>query len=682
MTLVTLIRPQPTNSALQLGPATRPCNSALQLGPAALEPNVPMIWILGSRDVGARVGSPGGRPSIDEDLKTPQALQALRALRALQALQALMSDAGKPDTGGGASADLAVNMSDLQRQTQNPNQSGVRGHQPFPQQQDIVQYGTQDQQPHVPPPLYEKNQPSSHLSSGQQTAPPIPAHSPADATVAVPVAEVGTSGSHTQLPSPSRGQSQPALPEHAATGHLQDRTGVKHEHKSSTWGGRFKSMLAAGAVAPINSLAHKLGSQSFLPEPLDKECNKAALILRAFCTKGVYADSRFGQPSPSTSTDPQAKESSDGLTDPTKAKPKNRLLVTIPPKVIAKAVGLAIFTTFRAGFQISGATGSGILIARLPDGSWGPPSGISVHSLGGGFQIGVDIYDCICVINSREALSAFTNTRVSLGSDLAVAAGPYGAGGAVDFGTAVQRGRRHDADKQPAPAKDADSQAKASAAPEQEAQQSDAHAHAPTPSGGGSRSRRRSSRSASALKPVFSYVKSRGFYAGVQVDGTVVVERKDANSAFYGAAVTVQQILQGQVPPQGPNNMWPAGARELMETLRGAEGGALIHHPRQHQQQPTHAEQSEVGRQAAAAPAAPAPAAGAALASSASTENVSANSGLRDNVCTDGSHTDRPRSHTIGTEAGPAHHPLAGDASSTPPGHVDDGSHTHVSGAK
>jgi len=347
--------------------------------------------------------------------------------------------------------------------------------------------------------------------------------------------------------------------------------------------------------------------------------------------KGVYADPRSGQPP--TSTDPQAKESSSGLVDPTKEKPKNRVLVTIPPKVISKAVGLAIFTTFRAGFQISGATGSGVLIARLRDGSWGPPSGISVHSVGSGFQIGLDIYDCVCVINSREALSAFTNTRVSLGSDLAVAAGPYGAGGAVDFGTALQRGRHDPTNKQPDTAECAAShQSKSPGVPEQGAQQSDTL----EPSTGDSK--RRSSRSASAFKPVFSYVKSRGFYAGIQVDGTVVAERKDANSTFYGSPVTVQQILQGQVPPQGPKNMWPAGAHGLMETLKGAEAGTLGHQPQQHQPQQTPAAQSAVDPEVAG---------GAATLSSASRGDVS-----------------------------------AGNASDVLPTYVDDGTHAHVSDAK
>lgn len=270
---------------------------------------------------------------------------------------------------------------------------------------------------------------------------------------------------------------------------------------------------------------------------------------------GVYADPNKESKLPA-SLDPGAKESGDGIIDPTKEKPKERVIVTIPPKVISRAVGLAIFTTLRAGFNVTGATGSGILIARLEDGSWGPPSGIQVHSVGGGFTIGVDIYDCVCVINSKEALAAFSNTRVSLGSDLAVTAGPYGAGGAMEVAHGLPERKPSASGTTPPPGPvDAAQTLK----PE------DKKSH-------------RRSLSANAFKPVFSYVKSRGFYAGIRVDGTVVVERKEANAAFYGTHLSVNQIIKGQVPvaaqATGPGS-WPAGAQALMSTLRNVEKGAL-----------------------------------------------------------------------------------------------------------
>jgi hypothetical protein len=68
-------------------------------------------------------------------------------------------------------------------------------------------------------------------------------------------------------------------------------------------------------------------------------------------------------------------------------------------------------------------------------------------------------------------------------------------------------------------------------------------------------------------RPVFTYLKSRGFYAGVQVDGTVVIERSDENERFYGEKVGVADILAGKV--RHP----PYEIKMLMETVKAAEGG-------------------------------------------------------------------------------------------------------------
>jgi lipid-binding SYLF domain-containing protein len=94
-----------------------------------------------------------------------------------------------------------------------------------------------------------------------------------------------------------------------------------------------------------NKLANKLGAEAFWPMSLDKESEKAAAILRTFTRDGfqVKAIDRDGN--------------------------HTKSLVKIPPNVLQEAKGLAIFTVFRTGLHISGAGGSGILIARQPDGS-------------------------------------------------------------------------------------------------------------------------------------------------------------------------------------------------------------------------------------------------------------------------------------------------------------------------
>lgn len=183
-----------------------------------------------------------------------------------------------------------------------------------------------------------------------------------------------------------------------------------------------------------------------------------------------------------------------------------KVLVKIPQKVIKNCVGLAIYTTMRSGLWVSGAGGSGVLIAKAENGNWGPPSGILIHTLGVGFMAGIDICDSIIVINDRKALDAFSKVRVSLGAEISVVAGPVGSGGVLE------------------------------------------------------------SELLNSRKPLFSYMKSRGLYAGAQVDGTIIIERNDENARYYGERMPVSEILQGKV------KSIPPSARLLMEVVKDAEG--------------------------------------------------------------------------------------------------------------
>lgn len=163
----------------------------------------------------------------------------------------------------------------------------------------------------------------------------------------------------------------------------------------------------------------------------------------------------------------------------------------------------------RTGLWLSGAGGSGVLVARKEDGTWSPPSGIMLHTAGLGFLVGVDIYDCVVVINNRKALEAFTAVRATLGGEISAVAGPVGVGGVLENDGKWKQ----------------------------------------------------------ANKPVFTYLKSRGFYAGVQVDGTIVIERSDENARFYDQPeLRVADILAGKV------RRVPPEVKTLMETLKAAEG--------------------------------------------------------------------------------------------------------------
>ncbi|PTD06633.1 LAS seventeen-binding protein 3 [Fusarium culmorum] len=227
--------------------------------------------------------------------------------------------------------------------------------------------------------------------------------------------------------------------------------------------------------APVNRLSNRIGSEAFWPTTLDKESDKAARILRSFCKDGFY-----------TEEDKPADGEQAG------PKQKQRVLKKIPKKVIQNAVGLAIFTTMRTGLWVSGAGGSGVLVARNEeDGSWSPHQAYC------------------CTQPAWDSWWEWTSTTVAtLGGEISAVAGPVGAGGVLENDGKWKQANR----------------------------------------------------------PVFTYLKSRGFYAGVQVDGTVIIERTDENARFYGQeGIGVADILAGKVKP-------PPETKMLMETLKAAEG--------------------------------------------------------------------------------------------------------------
>lgn len=55
-----------------------------------------------------------------------------------------------------------------------------------------------------------------------------------------------------------------------------------------------------------------------------------------------------------------------------------------------------------------------------------------------------------------------------------------------------------------------------------------------------------------------------GLFAGISLEGTALVERKDANKEFYGSPVPARDILGGRVPP-------PEISSRLYEIIEAAE---------------------------------------------------------------------------------------------------------------
>ncbi|KAH8903108.1 DUF500-domain-containing protein [Coniochaeta sp. PMI_546] len=163
----------------------------------------------------------------------------------------------------------------------------------------------------------------------------------------------------------------------------------------------------------------------------------------------------------------------------------------IPPSVLANAKGLAILTVIKAGFLGSARFGSGLVIARLPDGSWSAPTAIATGGAGFGGQIGFELTDFVFILNDASAVKTFSQAgSLTLGGNVSIAAGPIG--------------------------------------------------------------RNAEAAGAASLKSVagiFSYSKTKGLFAGVSLEGSAIVERKDANTKLYGRPISARELLSGAERP-------------------------------------------------------------------------------------------------------------------------------------
>ncbi len=172
---------------------------------------------------------------------------------------------------------------------------------------------------------------------------------------------------------------------------------------------------------------------------------------------------------------------------------------SIPQEVLRRARGVAIITVIKAGFMVSGHGGSGVVLARTRRG-WSGPSAIGTGGAGFGFQIGAEETEFVFVLNTYEAVKAFSQGgNVQLGGAVSVAAGPLG---------------------------------------------------------------RTAEATVTPVAAVYTYSRSQGLFAGVSLAGTIIGTRNEANAEYYGRPVTPRQILYGKVrAPAGAGRLQRALAR-------------------------------------------------------------------------------------------------------------------------
>ena len=153
--------------------------------------------------------------------------------------------------------------------------------------------------------------------------------------------------------------------------------------------------------------------------------------------------------------------------------------------VIKSGKGVAIFPAVtKAGLGIGGQTGEGVVFLRQSNGRWTGPAFMGISGASIGFQIGVQSVGLVLVITNEQGLRAFTGgNSFKLGADVAIAAGPVGR----DTSAAT------------------DGRAKAS---------------------------------------IYSYSMSKGLFAGISIDGSVINQNRDANKAYWGRDITAANALK------------------------------------------------------------------------------------------------------------------------------------------
>ncbi|GMI41485.1 hypothetical protein TrCOL_g11322 [Triparma columacea] len=186
--------------------------------------------------------------------------------------------------------------------------------------------------------------------------------------------------------------------------------------------------------------------------------------------------------------------------------------VKIPARLLAQAKGIAVITVAKAGLWLGGEVGTGLVVARLEDGSWSAPSAVGLVGFSFGALIGAQISDHVFLLMSNKAVEMLgTNTgSVNLGADIGVAVGPVGRNVEFDVGVTAPSGV-----------------------------------------------------SEPAAAPIYTYSLTKGLYAGASFDGKVIATRHDVNEKFYGMQVEPKDLLTGRVPP-------PPAAGPLYESLKRA----------------------------------------------------------------------------------------------------------------
>jgi SH3 domain-containing YSC84-like protein 1 len=169
----------------------------------------------------------------------------------------------------------------------------------------------------------------------------------------------------------------------------------------------------------------------------------------------------------------------------------------IPQELLEKAECVIVIPSMtKVALGIGGSYGRGAMSCRSGrsfDGPWGAPAMYSLDGGSVGFQIGAESTDVILLVMNNRGVDALLSSKVKLGGNASVAAGP--------------KGRNLEA-----------------------------------------------STDVTMRAEILSYSRARGLFAGVSLEGTSLRPDNDASREVYGRRITARSIVTGKpvaVPESG-----------------------------------------------------------------------------------------------------------------------------------
>jgi len=158
----------------------------------------------------------------------------------------------------------------------------------------------------------------------------------------------------------------------------------------------------------------------------------------------------------------------------------------IPQDLLDKADCVVVFpSVLKAAFVVGASYGRGAMTCRRGEnfnGPWGAPSMMALEGGSVGFQIGGQATDFVLLVMNDSGANGILSTKVKLGGDASVAAGPVGRNATAETDVSMRA-------------------------------------------------------------EILSYSRARGLFAGVSLEGSTIRPDNDANERIYGEKISAKDIV-------------------------------------------------------------------------------------------------------------------------------------------